>query len=300
MKAIHVNSTVPSVPYLGRLKGPDGYEVEDFELLTTILSAAAWRRFNGPIKLYTDRVGEAYYRRLGMTELWEGGIDTDVLESLPASINHDVFWTAGRVAALRAEAAPFVSLDTDLVVWGAIDPLITSEFMALHQEPLHHGVYRPRCELSTPNGYVWEEWDWEASPCNASLTYYAADRLTEMFHAKAMEFILGNPIRREAESRVPVHDVFVAQRLLPMCALRLGVRPAYFLDWPRPELNSETMADGARNQLVTHVWAYKDELKSGPDCRESFCRRCVARIRRDYPELVGMLRHMPSIRRYLS
>ncbi|MEV5375807.1 hypothetical protein AB0L26_07475 [Streptomyces nondiastaticus] len=300
MKAIHVNSTLPSVPYLGRLKGPDGYQVEDFELLTTILSAAAWRRFNGPVKLYTDHVGEAYYRRLGMTELWDGGVDTEVLESLPASISHDVFWTAGRVAALQAETAPFASLDTDLVVWGPIGALITSDFMALHSEPLHHGVYKPRSELSTPPGYVWEEWDWDALPCNASLTYYAEDRLTKVFHAKAMEFIVGNPIRREAEARLPVHDVFVAQRLLPMCALRLGVRPAYFLDWPRPEHNSETMTGGGRNQLVTHVWAYKGALKSDQDLREAFCRRCVARIRADYPELVGMLRHMPGIRRYLS
>ncbi|MFI0446995.1 DUF6734 family protein [Actinomadura sp. 6N118] len=300
MKAIHVNSTLPSVPYLGRLKGPDGYQVEDFELLTTILSAAAWRRFNGPVKLYTDHVGEAYYRRLGMTELWDGGIDTDVLESLPPLIHHNVFWTAGRVAALRAETAPFVSLDTDLIVWGALDDLITSEFMALHPEPLHHMIYKPRCELSTPTGYVWEEWDWEATPCNAALTYFADDRLTEMFHAKAMEFIVGNPVQREAVDRLPVYDVFVAQRLLPMCALRLGVRPTYFLDWPRPGRNSETMAGGGRNELVTHVWAYKDALKGDPDHREAFCRQCVARIRTDYPGLVGMLRHMPSIQRYLS
>lgn len=300
MKAIHVNSTRPCVPYLGRSKTPDGYQVEDFELLTTVLSAAAWRRFNGPIKLYTDRVGEAYYRRLGIAELWDGGIDTAVLESLDPSISHDVFWTAGRVAALRAEATPFCSLDTDLVVWGPLDRLITSKFMALHPEPLHHWVYKPRCELSTPPGYVWEEWDWAATPCNASLTYFADGRLTGLFHEKAMAFIVDNPIRREAMSRLPVHDAFVAQRLLPMCALRLGVRPAHFLHWPRPQRNSETMAGGERNRLFTHVWAYKDTLKRDPRQREAFCRRCSARILADYPELGGMLRHMPGIRRYLS
>ena len=299
MKAIHVNSTLPTVPYLGRLKGPDGYQVEDFELLTTILSAASWRRHNGPIKLYTDQVGAAYYRRLGMTQLWDGGIDTDTLESLPASISHDVFWTAGRVAALRAETAPFVSLDTDLVVWGPLDGLITSDFMALHPEPVGHGVYRPRCELSTPPGYAWPDWDWAVSPCNAALTSYADDRLTKLFHDEAMAFIVGNPIQREADARLPVHDVFVAQRLLPMCAVRLGIEPAYLLHWSRPERGSETMAAGGQNLLVTHVWAYKDVLKADPEVRESFCRQCVARIRVDHPELLGMLRHIPSLRRYL-
>ncbi len=122
MRGIHVNSTLPSVPYLGRSKGPDGYQVDDFELLTTMLSAAAWRRFNGSITLYTDQVGLAYYQRLGLTDLWDGGIDTQTLESLPAPINHDVFWTAGRVAALRAEPPPFACLDTDLVVWGPLEP----------------------------------------------------------------------------------------------------------------------------------------------------------------------------------
>jgi len=299
MRAIHVNWTRPSLPYLGRSTGPDGYQVEDFELLTTVLSAAAWRRFNGPITLYTDHIGEAYYRRQGMAELWDGGIDTAVLESLDPSISQDVFWTAGRVAALRAETVPFCSLDTDLVVWQPLGALIASEFMALHPEPLRHAVYRPQDELSTPPGYVWEEWDWSATPCNAALTYFADGRLPELFHDKAMEFIVGNPIRQEAVPRMPVHDVFVAQRLLPMCALRLGIQPACFLHWPGPAHHSETMADGGPNTLVTHVWAYKDTLKSDPRRREAFCRRCSARILADYPELARMLCHMPGVRRYL-
>src|SRR5512147_817279 len=153
MKAVHVNSTLPCVPYLGRVKQGDSYHVEDFELLTTILSAAAWRRFNGSIKLYTDKVGKDYYQRLGMTDLWDSGIDTSVLESLDPSINHDVFWTAGRTAVLKEEETPFFSLDTDLIVWGRIAGLITSDFMALHPEPLRHGVYKPIGELQTPPGY---------------------------------------------------------------------------------------------------------------------------------------------------
>jgi hypothetical protein len=288
------------VSYLGRVKRDDGYHVEDFELLTTILSAAAWRRFNGPIKLYTDGVGKEYYRRLGMTDLWDGGIDTTVLESLNPSINHDVFWTAGRAAVLNEEEPPFFSLDTDLVVWEGITGLITSEFMALHPEPLRHGVYKPRGELYTPPGYAWDDWDWDTTPCNASLMYVASGQLPKTFCEKAMAFIVGNRIKRESVSRLPVHDVFVAQRLLPMCAKKLGVKLTYFLNWPRPEKNSDTLAAGGRNRLITHVWAYKDTLKTDQRRREAFCKRCVDRIRADFPDFSGMLRHIPSLGPYLA
>ena len=38
------------------------YDVADFELLTTILSALTWQQKNGSIRMITDRVGARYYR----------------------------------------------------------------------------------------------------------------------------------------------------------------------------------------------------------------------------------------------
>jgi hypothetical protein len=131
------------------------------------------------------------------------------------------------------------------------------------------------------------------------LTYFGDDRLAKVFYEEAMAFIVGNPIRAEAVGRLPVHDVFVAQRLLPMCARRLGIVPEYFLDWPRPERGSESMAGGGANALVTHVWAYKDALKADRGVREAFCRQCVARIGADYPALLPMVRGIAGLRGYL-
>ena len=45
MDAIHINWTKP---FRNRFNAP--YEVEDFEILTTILSALKWREKNGNIK----------------------------------------------------------------------------------------------------------------------------------------------------------------------------------------------------------------------------------------------------------
>ena len=65
------------------------YFIEDFEILTTILSALKWREFNGSIKMITDINGAEYYKKLGIEKLWDGGIFT-YLEDIPKSINQQV------------------------------------------------------------------------------------------------------------------------------------------------------------------------------------------------------------------
>ena len=61
MDAIHINWTKP---FRNRFNAP--YEVEDFEILTTILSALKWREKNGNIKMVTDSVGAQYYKKTGL------------------------------------------------------------------------------------------------------------------------------------------------------------------------------------------------------------------------------------------
>ena len=57
MKAFHSNWTAPY------LINSSLYEMKDYEILTTILSALKWREKNGSIKMITDRVGESYYKK---------------------------------------------------------------------------------------------------------------------------------------------------------------------------------------------------------------------------------------------
>ena len=59
MKAFHSNWTAPY------LINSSLYEMKDYEILTTILSALKWREKNGSIKMITDRVGESYYKKIG-------------------------------------------------------------------------------------------------------------------------------------------------------------------------------------------------------------------------------------------
>ena len=70
LHAFHSNWTRPFFA-----RNPDGeYAVEPFELLTSALSALAWRRENGPIRMICDTQAQRYYDALGLSFLWDGGV----------------------------------------------------------------------------------------------------------------------------------------------------------------------------------------------------------------------------------
>ena len=79
MRAIHVNWTKPFF-HRDRLRGhgfnttrelkSETYDQPDYQILYTMLSAVYWKELNGPIKLYTDSVGLAFYQQFRIPELY--------------------------------------------------------------------------------------------------------------------------------------------------------------------------------------------------------------------------------------
>lgn len=292
MKAFHVSSTVPSRTYYGRL-GQRSFQLEDFELLATVLSALEWRRHNGPIKLYTDAIGADYYGKIGLSGLWDVGIDTDALEHCGLQTSYDVFWASARTVALSVESCPCVMLDTDLIVWRNIAALIRSPFMAIHSEPLAFEVYVDKEKLHTPPGYVWGDWDWTASPLNAALMYFGRDDLRQFCTRKGLEFLHNNFL--EMEPGWPAHAVFVEQRLYSMCAQKLGVNLEFFLR----DYQGTQLASGTDNDVFTHLWVYKTKLMRDLEERRRLCVRMTQRILKDFPDFGDTLSAIPSVRPYL-
>jgi hypothetical protein len=123
MKAIHVNWTAPFF-HKERLRGhgfrttreinSTAYDVPDYQILYTILSALRWNLLNGPIDLYTDSVGFSFYKQLGIDGLYNN-INIDFLNNLK-DVDPALFWTSGKIQALRNEREPFVFLDQDFIV----------------------------------------------------------------------------------------------------------------------------------------------------------------------------------------
>ena len=89
LRALHSNWTRP---FFGR--SPDRpYAIEPFELLTTALSALAWRRENGPIRMICDSKAQQYYDSLGLSFLWDEGVHP-LLDAIPADVNPMAFWAS--------------------------------------------------------------------------------------------------------------------------------------------------------------------------------------------------------------
>ena len=270
--ALHVFWTRPF------LMGNTGWEfdLDDFEVISTVLSALLWRKYNGPIKLYTDKEGLDYYNRLGMIDLWNGGIDITTLSKIPETIPADIFWAAGKIFAIKKEKAPFVVMDTDLMVWDSIAPYIEgNKLMAYHSEDLFD-CYLPYEQLKKPANYTLNrKWDWTLKPYNTALTYFADDEATAKFKKdytqKAIKFMTNNT---ERPADTVSQMVFAEQRLFAMIAkLHVGYPIPTFLEYIDQQ-----------DRPFTHLWGSKFEARTNDEAQHNLCVSLGQALRQNFPD----------------
>lgn len=255
--ALHVNWTKPSA-----VRYPSAeYRIDDFDILSTILSALLWRRLNGPIKLYTDSTGYAYYDSLGLLSLWNAGIDTSVLDHIPDDIPADIFWAGAKLFAIKHQSGPFVMMDTDLMVWENIQSRISgNDLMAYHTESL---FYQSSCYIDykflkkRPDYKPNSKWDWNQDPYNTALTYFNNDAFVRYYTEKAIDFMRGNT---ERPLEMVSQMVFAEQRIFAMCAKFKNIPVATFLSSPFEN-----------NPAFTHIWGGKDEARNNPTASNRLC-----------------------------
>lgn len=266
---LHINSTAPS---RARKVKPADYKIEDFEILSTILSALMWRRHNGSIKLYTDSLGLSYYEQLGITDLWDAGIDTDTLDNLPANVNPDIFWASAKLFAIRHQGAPVAMVDTDLIIWKNIAPQLQNQQLAcLHRENLID-CYLPFALLKKRKGYRPDpKWNWHELPCNTAFAYFGDEQFLNYYTDSAIDFMTDN---NERPKELVSQMVFAEQRLLAMCAALKGIEVYSFLDDPFQR----------DNDTFTHLWGAKDVARHQYGKRALLCKSLIKRIREHFPE----------------
>jgi hypothetical protein len=125
MNGIHVNWTKPYFER-HRLRGhgfestrqlkSEYYDQPDYQILYTILSAHYWKAYNGPIKLYTDSIGLAFYQQFKITEIYDD-INISFLNGYSKTdIDPAYFWTSGKIKVLSNQYKPFVFLDQDMII----------------------------------------------------------------------------------------------------------------------------------------------------------------------------------------
>lgn len=240
VKGIHILSTAPSSAC-----SKTGFSPSCLDVASIVLSALLWKKHNGTIRLYTDSTGASYFERHNLLELWDGGVDLSVVESIPPSINQHVFWAAAKIFALKDAKAPVAMIDNDLFIWKKLPKqVVESSLSVLHPEDLWD-CYVPKDKLSIPAGYSFNEtWDWNAKPFNTAFAYFSDEQFKEVYTTEAIRFMTDNPGKDEVPSS---QMVFAEQRILAMCANALKVQ-ACFLTTDPFDLN---------NKLFTHIWGAK-------------------------------------------
>lgn len=279
MNAIHIIWTKPF--YAG---GGASFYMDDFDILTGALSALKWRQHNGDITVVTDTFGAAYLKRTGLDCLWnEVKVTLDGI-----TVNPRMFWAAGKLYALSRQNAPCVMLDTDFIVWHGIDfDAIAEKVGVIHTEELYHDVYPPTEYFKTKNGYrISNDLDRSVKPCNTAFLYINDNDFLKYYTKTAMEFMENSA---DCDDTL-TYMVFAEQRLLSMCAKKAGEDIFVFSDL-------EKLFSG-QDRYFTHTWGFKQQMRENPDIRYDFCRRCAARIKKDFPEYAQKISGVSNIKKY--
>ena len=284
LNAFHINWTKPFF-----LRNQDrSYFIEDYELFTTILSALLWRKHNGSIKMVSDTVGTEYYHRLGLAHLWDLGIDTVLDTMIDDAIYPLSFWAAGKIFALKEQAAPCVMIDTDFIVWKPLYAEIKDETLAVaHREGICAEIYPEKSFFNMDIKYEFpSEWDWKALPCNTALLYIADEKFKDYYTSESIRFM-----QNLCETKnITAEMVFAEQRLLAMCAESKGINIKTFLN-----VNNLESQD-----TFTHVWGLKSELHANCEKRRDFCLSCARRLSNDFPEETATLKKIECLKPYMG
>jgi hypothetical protein len=290
------------------------FELPDYDILITILSILKWQQLNGTIKLYGDSVSVSQYAALGMLELWDE-YDTVILDGIDCeTINPTLFWSAGKFFAILNEAAPCVSMDTDMVVWQPLDDLCAGfDLRFTHWEAVEQSSwYGRRKDLSRPPGYRFKRaWNWgRTMAANTSLVYFGDQQLKDYYATEALRYMQHNSTGVTFLQAETPEILFAEQRLLPLCAEEKNAAFQPFLDatWSarrsyftkHDERHGEWLFFSIREQpLFTHVWFYKRYIEGNESVRQEYCRELVRAILDEFPSKRELLERIACVRSHL-
>ena len=257
-------------------------EIWEFEVLVWLLSALEIRR-HSRIRLITDSRGLQYVQRTGLDWVYNGGITT-VLDEIPKSIDPQLFWAAGKIYAWKDITEPAVSVDTDAIIWKALQPTLPAG--GLHFESNGWPWYASNELAFKGFGFEGTRWDWSVPPLNHGVLYIQDTKLAQMFVEHASRFMISyshhlreRSDRGEAE---PEHKndamLFADQRLLAMCAKSLGLSVEGLTT-----LNTRTFCVG-RDGPCVHLWISKVFYRYCAEARIALCNYLIEYILESYPE----------------
>ena len=255
------------------------------EILTMIVSALMWQKHNGSIKLYTDNAGYTFIEKHDLLKLWDGGIDTEVLENNNYPIDPDVFWAAGKLFALEAHASPCVMLDTDLIVMQPIYQLLEhTSITALHPETLNTEAYPDSSVLKRPIDFNFPEfYNWGVCPSNTAFLYLNDESFKTFYLNESNRFMFHN-VEKPAE--LVSQMVFAEQRLLAICADHHQLSISHLLTDPFTLLNNN----------VIHLWGFKGLLRQNQSVQSVYSNQLIKTVKHELSGYALFMRFIETMR----
>lgn len=246
-------------------------KLEDYQIMTMVLSALKWREKNGEITLVTDTCGAQYIKDKHLENVWDK-IITD-LDNIPAEINPETFWAAGKIYALRSFKAPVVSMDTDFIVWESMELFkAKSKLCAIHRETLNPSVYPTTTEFTDFD----DGFSWDVLPANTAFVYFGDEGLKEKYVEYAHNYMTATA---STDCLKPM--VFAEQRLLSMVADKMKIRLDVFSSLEKLSVGED--------ERFTHLWGFKDKLRENPILKTEFEQKLKNRIIKDFPYMEHIL-----------
>ena len=167
-----------------------------------------------------------------------------------------------------------ILLDTDFICWKSISNLLDGpDTAAIHREDIMPSIYPDQTAFTKTEGFPLDSFDWTVQPFNTALAYFGNDEFRRYYTDTAIRFMRCSP---DADDTL-TYMVFAEQRLLAMCAEKKHAHAAALSDLP-------ALFGGAQNGYFTHIWGFKQQMRENPELYEDFCRRCAARLQKDFPE----------------
>ena len=248
-----------------KMQGSSDFKMQDFDILTMILSALYWRKNNGSIKLIADKEVISYVETMKLECIWY-----DIHEIEPYDINRDMFWAGGKIFALKRQKTPIVMLDTDMIVWNDISSKLKEKVVVIHDEPIIPEIYRKKEYFKMKKDYEFDSLlDWNVKPSNTAFLYIEDEDFKDFYCDESISFMKSS----QDDSDTLSYMVFAEQRLLSMCAKIRGINIGYMIDYPKDLGNQDDF---------THLWVYKKALVDNERESEIFCKRCVKRILKEF------------------
>lgn len=293
MKGIQCYSSLPI--FQGR-SASGHFEGKNFDMPEAVklcmeLSALKFRQTNGTLTLYTDSFMKKYLEEQGLLYCWDH-INTEVLDEFYAShknINYSVFWSAGKFAAYMNEHAPFVCIDTDLILWKKLELPSNLDFGFAHWESIEPGdeSYPEPSKLIRPEGYALRQMPdselFSFRAANMSITYFGNEDFKREFAEEAITFMTDN--KAEARARYATPEILYAEQRLPLAILLergLKYSPIVDLTWSPKQFQITQAPSGYKHwffsdldksKIFTHLWFHKKYLDENSDANREYCSK---------------------------